>query len=168
MECSEFERELKSLIYYIREYGIQHADIKLNDIETNSEIQHQFVSSVHKGFSLAQQSVISCLTKILLEQKLVKANIKKSNVEKSKNEKAILNERLQQLKYQEHVLRRIVDSIAWQILQYDLTSIRRLYHGHALIDITDSNIDSCIRASKNIANENPLHFALINDISSFK
>jgi len=167
MKNLKFERELNSLIYYVREYGIHRVNINEDDIKKNKDNRHAFISSVHKGFNLAQQNVIACLRKILLEQKQVKLNIKKANVEKSKSDKAKLNEQLHKLKYQEHVLRRIIDSIAWQMLQYDLTSIRRLYHSHSLIDITDSNIESCIRASEKIANDNPLHFALINDISSF-
>lgn len=74
---------------------------------------------------------------------------------------------MDKIKYQEMVVRKAMDSIAWQILKYDLTVMRRLYQGHELIDITDSNLESELRYIDKYLEENPTGFVLISDLTSF-
>lgn len=52
MKTIKFERELKVLINYIREYGIQHIEriSKPSDILKNEEKWSEFAQAVHKGF----------------------------------------------------------------------------------------------------------------------
>lgn len=60
MKTIKFERELKVLINYIREYEIQHIERISNssDILKNEKKWSEFAQAVHKGFYLAQKRCI--------------------------------------------------------------------------------------------------------------
>lgn len=166
MKDVKFERELKLLLNYIREYGIQHSTITKKDIP-GSDGHDKFVTNVHKGYMFAQRNVLSNLTKVLNEKKLIKEKLKDANRAKDKTAKEECLSTLEKLKFQELAFRKIIDSIAWTLLGFEMSAVRRLYGGEELIDITDSNIESCVKYSEDIFSKNPLEFALISDLTSF-
>lgn len=169
MKTIKFERELKVLINYIREYGIQHMGGINNpsDILKNENNWSAFAQAVHKGFYLAQKRCILLLREILNEKKHQKQKLKKARQEREKEKCDEITDILNQLKYQEMCLRKIIDSITWQIFNYDLSQLRRLYYGQELIDITDSNLESEISFVDWYLEKNPDSFVLINDLTSF-
>lgn len=167
MKQKKFEREIKSLVYYLREYGIQHVNVNLDDVQRNPQRFSDFIISVHNGFSIAQKIVIENLTSILVEKREAKQALKDANRNKDKEQQAHLSEKVKMLEYQEFTFRKIVDSMAWHFVGFDISSIRRLYLGHNVIDITDSNLESCIRTAETLTNESQGNFALISDLSSF-
>ena len=144
MKIIKFERELKVLINYIREYGIQHIGEISNpsDILNNENKWSEFAQAVHKGFYLAQNRSIILIKQVLTERKYQIQKLKEARRGREKEKCNEITNVLNQLKYQEMCLRKIMDSIAWQILGYDLSQLRRLYYGQELIDITDSNLES--------------------------
>lgn len=166
MKDIKFERELKLLINYIREYGIHHAAIMKGDLP-GSDSHNQFVIQVHRGYMLAQKSVLCNLTRVLQEKKQVKAKLKDANRSRDKEAGKDCTLQLEKLEFQEVIFRKIMDSIAWTLLRLDITDVRRLYGGEEPIDITDSNIESCVEYSELVFSRNPLEFALINDLTSF-
>lgn len=81
MNNTKFSRELKTLIYYLREYGIQHIDFKFNSLDSlpKEQVQiDQFMTQVHQGFFAAQDRTIYLLKKILQEQKRLKVSLAKA------------------------------------------------------------------------------------------
>lgn len=170
MNNTKFARELKSLICYVRQYGIEHISFKINSIEAFPKEQEQleeFLIQVHKGFFMAQDRVIYLLKKVLLEQKELKKTMSQVRCRHEKDKEQEVKQSLNNVRYQERVLRKIIDSLAWQIFNYDLTTLRRLYYGQELIDITDSNLESEISFTKNYVRDNPEAFVLISDLTSF-
>lgn len=170
MNDTKFSRELKSLIWYVRGYGIQHISFDINSIngftKENEKIE-EFLTQVHRGFYLAQDRVTYLLKKVLLEQKELKKTISQVRCRHEKDKEQEIKQSLNNVKYQERVLRKVMDSIAGQIFNYDLTTLRRLYYGQELIDITDSNLNSEISFIKNYVRDNSYVFALISDLTSF-
>lgn len=166
MKDIKFERELKLLLYYIREYGIQHSTLTKRD-KPGSNAHNNFVANVHKGYMLAQENVVGNLTKVLTEKKQVKKKLKEANRARNKGSQEECRLLLKKLKIQETSFRKIMDSIAWTLLGFEITDVRKLYGGEEPIDITNSNIESCINYSEHIFSNNPLEFALINDLTSF-
>ena len=170
MNDAKFSRELKTLIYYVREYGIQHISFKvdnLNKVAKDEDKIDEFFTQVHKGFFAAQERVCYLLKKVLLEQKRLKATLAEIRRQRKKEEEETVKQSLKKAEYQERVLRKVMDSIAWQLFHYDLSTMRRLYCGEALIDITDSNLDSELLFIKHFQNKEPSGFALISDLTSF-
>lgn len=163
-----FERELKTLINCVRSYGIEHCFGKNIDIlMQDSEERKDFTIQVHKGFFIVQKNAIFLLKKILKEQKSLKLDLKQARRERNKEKVLEINTALEKVKYQEMVVRKSVDSIAWQLFGYDITIMRRLYYGQELIDITDSNLDSELFYIEQHIKENPEDFVLISDLTTF-
>lgn len=163
-----FYRELKVLINGIRSYGIQHCSTKdINVLRSDSGKKSEFVIQVHKGFFIAQRNAIILLQKILKEQKRLKGDLKQARRDKDKKKTEDITELIKKTKYQEMVVRKAMDSIAWQLFGYELAVMRRLYYGHEVIDITDSNLESELRYIDWYIKENPDGFVLISDLTSF-
>lgn len=163
-----FNRELKILINGVRSYGIQHCcDKNVDTLMADSDKRSDFIIQVHKGFWGAQKRAIFLLQKILKEQKQLKADLKQARRDKDKDKATVIGNLMQKVKYQEMVVRKSMDSIAWQLFSYDLTVMRRLYNGQELIDITDSNLDSELHYINEYIKENSDGFVLISDLTSF-
>lgn len=163
-----FERELRLMLNYIREYGIQHCKEKsIEVLSRDPEKMDDFMKNVHKGFLLAQKNAIYLLRKVLKEQKSIKLALKQARRERNKDKEKEIKNKLGKVQYQEILIRRMMDSIAWQIFHYDLSVMRRLYYGQELIDITDSNIESEIEYVDRFIESNPGGFVLISDLTSF-
>lgn len=167
MKDVKFERELKNLIYYVLQYGIHRSTIKADMPNPSYDEMVAFVTNVHKGFMLAQESVVRNLTEVLQQKKKAKQQLKIDNRERNTAAKKADQDLLNKLKYQEYVFRKVIDSIAFILLRYELSDARRLYCGEEPIDITDSNLQSCIEYSQDIYQKDPMTFALISDLSSF-
>lgn len=170
MNDAKFSREPKTLIYYVREYGIQHLSFQVNNqsqVVKDADKMDEFFIQVHKGFFAAQERVCYLLKKALLEQKRLKAALAEVRQQRKKEEGEAVKQALKKAEYQEHILRKIMDSIAWQLFRYDLSTMRRLYCGEALIDITDSNLDSELYYIKHFREQEPTGFVLISDLTSF-
>lgn len=169
MKEKKFERELKTLINYVRSYGIEHMShpVDIRTYMNNKEAQKEFTENVHKGFYLAQRNCIFLLKKILQEKKRYKSDLKVARKDREKERSVQLDKSIKYITYQELVLRKVMDSIAWQIFGLDLTTLRRLYQGQELIDITDSNIDSELKYIDRKVKEDSEIFVLINDMTSF-
>lgn len=169
MKDKKFERELKVLINFVRAYGIEHMSQNY-DIKTylnNGDIRKEFTENVHKGFYLAQRRCIFLLRKILYEKKQYKLDLKEGRRNRDKEKCSKLENLIRHITYQELVLRKVMDSVAWQIFDKDLSILRRLYHGQELIDITDSNLDSELQYIEKKLEEDSECFVLISDLTSF-
>ena len=167
MKDVKFERELKNLIYYVLQYGIHRSTIKADMPNPSYDEMVAFVTNVHKGFMLAQESVVRNLTEVLQQKKKAKQQLKIDNWERNTAAKKADQDLLNKLKFQDYVFRKVIDSIAFILLRYELSDAHRLYCGEEPIDITDSNLQSCIKYSQEIYQKDPMTFALISDLSSF-
>lgn len=168
MNSRKFERELKTLIYYVREYGIQHLSFpssELSRIHDDNSIAEEFMTQVHKGFYFAQERVIDLLRKVINEQKTVKRDIAEARRTRNKPAEHALQTKLDTAHYQECILRRVIDSIVWNLCGHELATIRRLYMNQEPIDITDSNLNSELSFLENYKQSHPTGFALISDLS---
>ena len=168
MNSRKFERELKTLIYYVREYGIQHLSFppsELSRIHDDNAIAEEFMTQVHKGFYFAQDRVIDLLRKVINEQKAAKRDIAEARRNRNKPVEQALQTKFDTAHYQECVLRRVIDSIVWTLCGFELSTIRRLYMEQEPIDITDSNLNSELSFLESYKQSHPAGFVLISDLS---
>ena len=163
----KFEREVSKLICFVREYGIQHTPVPVEKIQKNHEDRMQFVQNVHLGFYLAQKNVIRLLTKILTERKQLKGELKVARRNRLKEKISEIGNLIEENKYQEMVLRKVMDAIAWQLFHNDISVLKRFYGGEELIDITDSNLESELLIIDKFLEEDPYCFVLISDLTTF-
>lgn len=168
MNSQKFERELKKLIYYVREYGIQHLNFprsELRHVRDNSTIAEEFTTQVHKGFYFAQERVIDLLRKVINEQKKAKCDIAEARRNRDKATERALQTKRDTAHYQECILRRVIDAIVWTLCGFELSTIRRLYMEQEPVDITDSNLNSELSFLESYKQSQPAGFALISDLS---
>ncbi len=168
MNGQKFERELKKLIYYVREYGIQHLNFPLSELDRvrdDSAIAEKFTTQVHKGFYFAQERVIDLLQKVINEQKKAKSDIAAARRNRDKAAERALQAKRDTAHYQECILRRVIDTIVWTLCSFELSTIRRLYMEQEPIDITDSNLNSELSFLASYKQSHPAGFALISDLS---
>ena len=106
-----------ALLNYVRAYGIQHMNRKVNvDIFINDvDRRREFIECVHRGFYLAQRNCVLLLRKVLQEKKQYKAELKNARRIKDKEKIDEYYKLLNESTYQEMVLRKVMDSIVWQI-----------------------------------------------------
>ena len=100
MNSRKFERELKTLIYYVRQYGIQHLSFPLSElsrIHDDNAIAEEFMTQVHKGFYFAQERIIDLLRKVINEQKTAKRGIAETRRLRNKSAEQALQAKLVQL-----------------------------------------------------------------------
>lgn len=169
MKVELFERELKTLINFVRAYGIQHMkkDYELSVYTEDEEVIKEFFRNVHKGFYLAQRNCVKVLKKVLGEKKKLKDKLKRARQEKNKERIDEIEKLINRIIYQEMVIRKVMDSIVWQIFNQDLSVLRRFYYGQELIDITDSNLESELKCVESYSKRDDGCFVLISDMTSF-
>ncbi len=167
MNEAKLIREIKEIVYYIRQYGIDRTQANGNDIIGNETHAVEFHTQVHKGFYFAQEKVLLLLPKIINEQKRLKKELAEAQRQRDTQQIECLRNNLKKAEYQECVVRKTMDAIVWQLFNYELSTLRRLYCGEEPIDITDSNIQSEIDYIKHFRQHSPAGFALISDLTSF-
>ena len=167
LKAISFERELKKIIYDIREYGIRELEKTNEIININDSTKDSFIQNVHYGFYRAQDVSIHLLTRVITDKKKKKRALKQAKVENHKDKIKEYEFEINLLEFWEAVVRKAMDSLAWIIFKYDDTSLRRFFKGDENIDITDSNLDSEKRFVQKHKQENPLDFVLINDLTTF-
>jgi hypothetical protein len=169
MKQKRFLRELESILFFILEYGIKNVSFKVSDVALKRQAQlTEFVSKVHKGFMKAQNLIVQNLLLLGEEKKNTRERIKELNrLREGKENIEALKEKVEVIEYQENVFRKLADTIAWQILNNDLTVIRRLYNFSAQVEIYNSNLNHDLKVVEEIFNQDNERFPLITDITSF-
>ncbi|MCX9133826.1 hypothetical protein OKS68_15230 [Aeromonas veronii] len=109
-----------------------------HELKSNEELREQLYSAAHQGMMSAQDDIISII----------------QNDEKLNPSKELL-------------LRGIADSIAWQILGYQLAHAKRFYKSNVQPDLYNSNFESVVFASRESLKYKPNAVSLISDLTSF-
>lgn len=167
---NNFNRDLKSILHYVLEYGIKHTSFKTDHAKhsKSKEKDVEFISNVHTGFMKAQNLIIQNLLQLGKKRITIKKQIKELN--KQKGDKGTLDKlkyNLKVIEYKESVLRKIADTIAWQLLGLDRTLIRRLYNFTSQVEIFNSNLKHDLEIVEKIFSGDKTTFPLVNDITSF-
>lgn len=161
---NDFENKVEFIFYHITKYGIDSVNV---DFDTTDKLKVvEFIKKVHEGWKIAQDNIVDEL--ILIEEtrkenkkKLTEAHRKKDEILKQKYFKENEN-----LDFNEHILRKLADSIAWQILRENHL-VRRFCTSDKLQTIQPSNLRREKKFVDSYNESNPLSFALLSDITSF-
>lgn len=160
----DFEKKVEFIFYHIAEYGIDSVG---DDFDINDKSKSKgFIEKVHEGWKIAQDNIVDELilieeTKKETKKKLTEAHRKKDEILKQKYFKENEN-----LDFNEHILRKLADSIAWQILRENHI-VRRFCTSDKLQTIQPSNLRREKKFVDSYNESNPLSFALLSDITSF-
>ncbi|MEM5011888.1 hypothetical protein WKH57_14285 [Niallia taxi] len=168
---SNFNKELKSIMNYILNYGINNLSYKINtykDISKTDDNKTEFISKVHLGYMKAQNLIVQNL--LLLGNKRVRIKKQIKVYRRERADKALIQKYendLQIIIHKEKILRKLADTIAWTVLGNDITVVRRLYKHIPPVEIFNSNLNHDLEVVGKIFEEDNTHFPLVTDITSF-
>lgn len=133
----------------------------------NQEWKAEFMACCHDGFKKAQKIIIEQLVSYQTELRQSKLDLKLYRRQRDKQKSNQTSEEIAIIEQRIYNFSHIADGIAWQLLNGQLYIARRL---HLQIDaskfLDSSNIGPTIAIADQI-NQNPLHFALLSDLTSF-
>ncbi|WP_145128076.1 hypothetical protein [Pseudomonas sp. URMO17WK12:I11] len=150
------------LLHLIRGNGIY----KMIPSRENRESYQEFVAAVHDGWKLAQKLIVIKVCKNLsqissLEAQKNELHIKKDSIGKSKK-----LEEIKRLNLENNMLRRFVDSIVWNMLFDEQSTIRRLPMNKHGDNLSVKNIED-IQEVIDQYNECPMTIAVMADLTTF-
>lgn len=108
------------------------------DIQNNKELRKKFMAAAHSGMRSAQDKIIAAYL---------------SEDRPSAPEKILYSG--------------IADSIAWQLLETQLSHARRFFKGQNQPDLYNSNFESAVSVVQNLTKEKPDCIPLLSDLTSF-
>lgn len=106
--------------------------------EFTPELRKEFMTAAHNGMWEAQNKIVSFFKR---EEELSDSH--------------------------ELLFRSIMDSIAWQLLGYQLCYARALFKGHAQPSLKHSNFDSVVFSANDYVTQHPGSMSVISDLTSF-
>ena len=110
------------LLYLLREYGIN----RVKPEKGNKGQFRKFASAVHEGWKLAQQKVFDGIILRLETIKALESIKKEQHKKKQKHEKEQTIMEIKKAKLEILIMRRLIDSIVWTMLNFEHSTIRRL------------------------------------------
>lgn len=172
-EMIKFEQIIDSIFEIIMGYGIKSLfnseggqENVLDGIEVKSHLREKLIGEVHKGWTLAQEQLYSELLNLNEQRKVNKSQLKKANIEKDKVKRKRILEKLKFISYKEKVFRKLVDTIAWQMLGMKDHFVKRLYNHLPIHSINNLNPSEKEYIDK-FNRENLNSFALLADLTTF-
>ncbi|KAF5051584.1 hypothetical protein DSECCO2_417430 [anaerobic digester metagenome] len=122
-----------------------------NPIDKKSEAL--FITECYKGFNKAQNFIIELLLKYEKDLELNKKNLKQYRDRRDEPKTNETNNLIVKLEYRESLIRKLADSIAWQLIGGQNYIARRLYLGESPPTLSSSNFTS-VRDTVNFLNMN--------------
>lgn len=159
---SKFQKELKSILFFALEYGIKHVEF-----QNYKKPPLEFVGKVHEGFMKTQKMIIQNLLIIGREEKKLKDRLKTSRKNRETDLIVDLEGKIKSVQYKKVILRKVADSIAWTLLSFDSTKVKRLFLNNPQVEIYNSNLAHEIKVMEEIFQNDVHSFALLTDITSF-
>jgi hypothetical protein len=171
-QMAVFEKEVIELSDLINQYGIENTKNLNHDTpETlqKSMVEHreEFMEKVHEGWKLGQKLALKMILEIQDAVISLKTSLKEAHRSKNKQRVSQIKSDIEHYRFKESIVRHLMDTIAWQLLQGQLYISRRLYQeveGDKILK--DSNIESAVAAVEEI-NKKGSNFALISDLTGY-
>lgn len=113
-------------------------ELGAQSFKDNADLQKKFLTAAHKGMNEAQRRIIECI---------------KSDEPLSASHDILF--------------RGITDSMAWQFMGSQLCHARRFFKGQPPVNLKESNFDSVVFCSQDMARTNPGSMSIISDLTTF-
>jgi hypothetical protein len=156
------------LVRKVYNYACWHGvkTVQIDEANPNQTELNKFVEACHEGFRTAQELIIDSLIALESQKKSLDQDLSKERRQKNKTKVTSLSDAILWVKYQMKILRKLADSIAWQMAAGNHFVIRRLFMGEPNPSLLSDGFKETRARAKDL-NSDPLSFALISDITSF-
>lgn len=171
-EKDDFEKEYRVIGDLIHNYGLSKTveQTGVDPKETKEIVEKHwklFKTNVHEGFKQGQLKILGLLIKFEKERNQLEGYRKTLRGVAAKEGKLKAYAKIKIIEDREHLLRHLIDSIVWQLIQGQLYISRRLYQGvEGKSNLLNTNIQSVAAVAEDL-NKEPENFALITDLSSY-
>jgi len=150
------------IIHLIRGHGIY----KLKPSKDDKSTYMPFLQVVHDGWKLAQSIIADKLIENLTKLKGLEETKSIYHQQHRGQDKDAIIERIKQVQIENMILRRMIDSIVWAILDNENSTIRRLPMKKSGDNLSIQNIEDT-RSFVDDLNQCPFTIAIISDITTF-
>jgi hypothetical protein len=158
-----FEKRAREIFHYICPYRMRG----IVDPFTQKVILQSKMRLGHADFATAQTLIINELKFITARERDIQVQLKVARGRRDKSIAMSLEQEARKEKFKGSVIRKLADSIAWQLLNGRNDFIQQLYRIDNPPSIDESNLDSVLEVVDEMNQEDPLSFALISDLTSF-
>ncbi|GEL75431.1 hypothetical protein [Myxococcus virescens] len=155
-----FQEKRKQIEIHINTYGLDL--VGPGDI-FDPKYEEKFIPAVHEGFAKGQKEILTGLIEIEKDR----SSLKRSKSSKNRAAERKIIHSLERLNESEAILRKLADTIAWQLIGNQLWLARRLNTDDSSPSLIHSNVESYISFADWFNADNPRGFALISDLTSF-
>jgi hypothetical protein len=121
----------------------------------------------YAGFAEAQKLIIEELKIITATKRNLGAQAKDARSNRNKLQAIRVGRAIEREEYKEAVIRRLADSIAWQLIDGRSDFVQWLHSYEKPPSIDESNFESVLEVVNESNKSDPLSFALISDLTSF-
>lgn len=156
--------ELSQILVFIRRYGMDQVGVPDPRTASRAEVR-PFLVACHDGYQRARDMLMPRLIANQEAAAVVRERIKQSRSAKDGKAQAY-SLSLEALEFEEAILRKLADTLAWLILDSQHWMARRLFNGQPPPRISESNIESVMEVARQLEHD-PLVFALPTDLTSF-
>jgi hypothetical protein len=159
----EFETKAREIFSYLspyRERGI--VDPSTGRIDPQWAMRMRYAD-----FAEAQKLMVEELKSITAKKRDLSTQIKAARKGRDKLQAARFVQAIEQEKYKETIIRKLADSIAWQLIEGRGDYVQWLYSSEEPPSIDTSNIESVSDEVDKLNELDPLSFSLISDLTSF-
>ena len=121
----------------------------------------------YADFAGAQKLIIEELQAIMARKRDLDTKLQAARKNKQRMQVTYFERALGEEKVKEIIIRKLADSIAWQLVDGRTDFIQWLYSSENPPAIDESNLQSVLEEVNRLNEEEPLSFALITDLTSF-
>lgn len=160
----EFEEKARQIFRLIRRYddGKLFVNPATGRYDSRAHLRVR-----HASFARAQDGIVAELLSIALRRRDLNAEIKNARRSRNKDdERALLREEMT-LDYREAIIRKLADSIAWQLIGGRKDIAQYLYIRESPPSIDQSNFESVKEEVDRLNQSDSTTFALVSDLTSF-
>lgn len=158
-----FEEKAREIFRYICPYKARG----IIDPTTGKSDPKSAVRLRYADFAKAQDLIINELKSIMVLRRDLNAQMKMAKTSRNKPLVVRLERELKKEAFKETIIRKLADSIAWQLVGGRSDLIHWLHGDEKPPAIDESNLESVLEEVNIINQSNPLSFALISDLTSF-
>jgi hypothetical protein len=161
---SEFEEKARQIFRLICRYdeGRLFVNPATGKYEPRAEIRAR-----HTSFAKAQDTIVSELLSIVVRMRELKIEIKSARHNRNKNDEHTLEREQRILEYKDAILRKLADSIAWQLIGGRKDIAQYLYIRALPPSIDQSNFESVKEEVDRFNQSDCATFSLLSDLTSF-
>ena len=146
---------------------LHSSGLKMEDINHNSSARNRFMRSCHYGYDRAQQKIGALVSDLQIEIDEKKSELKCLRRVRNKGGIKVISGLLAVLNGRQLILRRILDTILWSLLQRETWIVKRLIVENRIRPPDPKVISKTVKLASEWNKASRYRFYLVSDLTTF-